>query len=409
MSQCVPPIQNTRKGSEVQPTKRHVIPALTGIRAVAAGMVFFYHWFFSYVETLPRLIRAPFEVGYVGVPIFFALSGFLITIRYYEALKQERIGYGRYLSKRFIRIYPLYFVILTLFVVAFQRPESMVPKDARSFFATYTLTQALFPSLLLIGTTTGWTLTVEGMYYLLAPGLMKWLHKEQRLRALLLRAAVLSLAAAGLGVGMARLPLAEMMPDTLFGAPDTYIMHYTIFGHLADFLVGMVGGILYLRRDELPWLGRYARGLAWLNTFGMYAMVVALDMIDAEAGSPLNRTVAFLVALFSASLILSLSLDNGRRTLLGRGLGSRVMVYLGAISYALYLIQLTEPCQWLYWIFLGETAGVENRIWQAILLYVLATLLAALMYELIERPAHRQLTRWLNKVRVRQTAVSVRG
>ena len=72
---------------------KYHLPPLTGIRAVAASLVFFYHWFFSYAASLPLIIRAPFEVGYVGVPIFFALSGFLITIRYYEDLRQRRIPY----------------------------------------------------------------------------------------------------------------------------------------------------------------------------------------------------------------------------------------------------------------------------------------------------------------------------
>lgn len=111
-----------------------IIPAITGIRAVAAGMVFFYHWFFHYVETLPLLIRAPFEVGYVGVPIFFALSGFLIVVRYADDLATGRVGYGRYLWKRFARIYPLYLFILTFLVLAFGRPVQVVPTDFRGIF-----------------------------------------------------------------------------------------------------------------------------------------------------------------------------------------------------------------------------------------------------------------------------------
>ena len=106
--------------------------------------------------------------------IFFALSGFLITIRYYPALSQGQLGYGAYLAKRFIRIYPLYAGVLTLFVIAFGRPENMMPQDTPGFIAVYTLTQALFPKLVHIGTTVGWTLTVEVLFYLIAPPLMHW-------------------------------------------------------------------------------------------------------------------------------------------------------------------------------------------------------------------------------------------
>ena len=86
---------------------RRFFPALAGLRAIAAGMIFFYHWFFSEAASLPLILRAPFDVGYVAVPILFALSGFLLTARYYRAFEQQRIAYGSYLVKRFVRIYPL--------------------------------------------------------------------------------------------------------------------------------------------------------------------------------------------------------------------------------------------------------------------------------------------------------------
>jgi len=72
--------------------KRHVIPGLTGMRAIAATMIFFYHWFFDNARILPLIFRAPFDVGYVAVPMFFALSGFLITERYYEDFIHRRVS-----------------------------------------------------------------------------------------------------------------------------------------------------------------------------------------------------------------------------------------------------------------------------------------------------------------------------
>ncbi|MCP4536955.1 MAG: acyltransferase [Chloroflexi bacterium] len=374
---------------------KYHLSSLTGIRAVAASLVFFYHWFFSYAASLPLIIRAPFEVGYVGVPIFFALSGFLITIRYRDDLRQRQISYRTYLTKRFIRIYPLYFVVLTAFVIALQKPVDMMPKSARAFIASYTLTQAFFPDLLLIGTSVGWTLTLEAIFYLLAPGLIKWLDRGNTWLNIVLRALVLGLAAIGLGLIVARLPLAEFVSNTLIGAPDTYILHHSIFGHLPNFLVGMVCGLFFLRRDLFPQLTRRPGALVWSSVVGMAVSIIILNVVNSELGSPLNHTLVFGVAFFSSLLILGLACDHTcpKPTFITRGLSSPVMVYLGVISYALYLIQLTEPCQWLYWILLGVVFGIENRIVQAILLYVIATALAAALYHLVERPLHR----WLNK------------
>jgi peptidoglycan/LPS O-acetylase OafA/YrhL len=361
-------------------------------------MIFFYHWFFTEAESLPLLVRAPFDVGYVGVPIFFALSGFLITVHYYERFEKRRITFGKYLTRRLIRLYPLYFAILTLFVIAFGKPKTMIPQGVGAMIVTYTLTQALFPSLLLIGTAVGWTLTLEGMFYLAAPRLMQWLGRAASFSALLLRAVVVGLVTLVIGLLLARLPLAELLPDTLIGAPDTYILHYSLFGHLLDFLAGMVGGLLFLRRDISLQSSRHADTLIWIGVVGASISIVALDLIESELGSLLNRTLAFSVALFSSSLILGMASDSLRSNLVTRGLGSRLLVYLGKISYALFLIQLTEPCQWTYWILLGETLGVEDRILRAILLYVAATAMAAILYELIERPAHRWLSAQLTRV-----------
>ncbi len=379
-------------------SKRY-LPPLTGIRAIAAGLVFFYHWFFSYAAALPLLVRAPFEVGYVGVPIFFALSGFLLTVRYHGDFQHQRITFGAYLKKRFIRIYPLYFVVLTFFVIALQRPEQMVPKDARSLIATYTLTQALFPDLVLLGITVAWTLTIEGMFYFLAPGLMKWLAHGRTWLDVLLRAVIPGLISIGLGLLVARLPLAESLPNTLAGAPDAYLMHYSIFGNLPAFLAGMVCGLFFLRRDALPLLERHASALIWLGIAGAFAAIVALDVTGGEPGSPFNHALDLSVACFASSLILGMACDYvcSRSNLVTRALGSPVMVYLGVISYSLFLVQLTEPCQWLYWILLGRM-GVENRIARAILLYVIVTALAAVLYKLIERPAQRWLHARLVKI-----------
>ena len=62
------------------------------------------------------------------------------------------------------------------------------------------------------------------------------------------------------------------------------------------------------------------------------------------------------------------------------------MIFLGKISYAFFLIQLTEPCQWLYWIVFGS---IEGRWSRAILLYVATLAFSALLYLMIEKPTDR--------------------
>src|SRR5689334_14754720 len=89
-------------------------PALTGIRAVAAFMVFFHH--------LPLWLKPNVFIGlqltfYDGVTLFFVLSGFLITYKYFDKLQASRGWIRYYFVNRFARIYPVYFLLLTVVIL----------------------------------------------------------------------------------------------------------------------------------------------------------------------------------------------------------------------------------------------------------------------------------------------------
>ncbi|MCL4504900.1 MAG: acyltransferase [Chloroflexi bacterium] len=378
---------------ETSPKSTH-IPALTGMRAIAAAMVFFYHWLFNIPDQWAIIPRAIVREGYLGVTIFFALSGFLITVRYYDDLRERSISYGMYLFKRFARIYPLYFVVLTFMVVALGRPNGRPPVDTWSAMVQYTLTQALFPSMLLTGTATAWTLTIEEMFYLLAPLLMKWFSPDlPRQRSfvahLLARFALISIITIGLTIALSNLP--QFLPNTLFGAQETYLLQYSPFGRLPDLLIGMVFGLVYLNRDRWPRLLRYSMPFIWVGLVGMGLGILLCYVAGGEIGSYPQRALSFTVAAFCGLTVFGMALDAPIRNPITRLLGTRLMTYLGKLSYSLYLIQLTEPCQWAYWILLGK---VEERTVRALLLYGVTTVMCIVLYELVESPAQRRITRF---------------
>ena len=137
-------------------------PALTGIRAVAAFLVFFHH--------LPLHLRPGFLMGlqnsfYSGVSFFFVLSGFLIAWRYYEEVRLSGSWLLQYFGNRFARIYPVYFLLLTIVVLLMKNADPIF------LLQNYTLTHNLFflfPSHG-IAIAPSWSLTVEECFYLLAP------------------------------------------------------------------------------------------------------------------------------------------------------------------------------------------------------------------------------------------------
>lgn len=377
--------------------KNRIILPLTGLRAIAAGIVFFYHWFFHYLEDFPLFIRAPFQVGYVGVPIFFALSGFLITLRYYDDFIDGRTTYWAYMLKRIIRIYPLYFFVLTFFVAAFGRPTNMIPETTFGWIVTYSLTQAFFPNLIFYGTLVGWTLTIELVFYLIAPLILRNIPRTLSLHKIALVLTGLTICGIGMGYMLSRMP-AEWLPHTIVGQEMNWLMHYSIFGHLPDFLIGVLLAFVYMRRMSFLENGRYVAPLIWFSVLGIYFSMMLLSSLGAPLGSFADRALAFWIAALSSLLILGTAYDRQSTNVITRLLSVRWVVYLGFVSYALYLIQLTEPIQWLYWLALGEYGGIENRIVRAILLYIIVTAIAIVLYKFIEKRSHHWLSHQLQRL-----------
>mgnify|MGYP003347660301 CR=1 FL=1 len=163
MSSDLSRAQPTSAAAQDSSLKPELSDSLHSIRFVAAGLVFIYH-----LVPLPRL-GAPvtaFELfaggGYLGVTVFFVLSGFLISYRYRETFQTLTIAsYLYFLIKRFARIYPLYLLLLILTV--------QKTGDTENLLASVTLTQGFSAEVFAINIGQTWSLTVEFLFYLLAP------------------------------------------------------------------------------------------------------------------------------------------------------------------------------------------------------------------------------------------------
>jgi peptidoglycan/LPS O-acetylase OafA/YrhL len=100
----------------------HEIRGLTGIRGLAAIMVASFHFYFSWVLLLPALslVRAPLLRGYLGVDLFFMLSGFILSYVYHAGGRNfTGREYGRFLWFRLARLYPNHVGMLLLLIVLF--------------------------------------------------------------------------------------------------------------------------------------------------------------------------------------------------------------------------------------------------------------------------------------------------
>src|SRR5256885_369126 len=138
------PIQNLREDSDNPGGTVH-IRALDGLRGTAILLVLFDHLFWANNQTgngLLDLITKIRSASYIGVNLFFALSGFLITRILLETLREQNF-YTIFYSRRALRIFPLYYGFL-LFLFILTLPLNFHWNGWQYFYLTYTANLALW-------------------------------------------------------------------------------------------------------------------------------------------------------------------------------------------------------------------------------------------------------------------------
>ena len=376
-------------------SERKQLDALTGMRFVAALGVVLYHYVEYFI--IPERYQALqhhggwlgiIEQGFLGVDFFFVLSGFILAYTYLSpegALRGSRRGFW---VARIARIYPVYLLGLALDVVPFVRYPHHLSGLLGTAVTTPLLVQAWVP--VLMGShdwnPPGWSLAAEALFYALFP----------LLAVLVARLAMrnLSLLAAGMWVVTGLLPLATIalwMGAT--GSVPWWWDNVTYFHpllRLPEFVFGLSLGIVYLRRSAHAQTGRYVTPMRRDVTLSALAAVL-LGVLILRPEIPHMYVADFLVLPLFGAAIYVLAWQEGT---IARALGTAPMVWLGEISYGVYILHW--PLWW--WV-----AGISNRLapGSSTALIVLPIYLAALIglsglsYHLLERRARRAIrARW---------------
>ena len=331
------------------------IPSLDGLRAVSIGLVLLAHLVGT--RSFPLTVESGqvLALGELGVHVFFVISGFLITRLLLEELGiTGRNSLPDFYFRRTMRIFPAYyFFLLVLAALAWGGIVQLTSGDM-AHALTYTSNYYSARSWL-VGHT--WSLSVEEQFYLLWPALVVMAGRR---RALWLAALAVAFAP------MIRIASWELMRSSGDG-----IGHR--FETVADAIA--VGCVLAGARDWLHQLPSYRRLLA----SRLFVLVPCL----AVAGSLLyDHPVAhFLIGISVMNLAIAASLDwcvtfgSGR---VGRVLNWAPLVFVGTISYSLYLWQQ---------LFLNRMSGAPTAAFPLNLM--LACVAALTSYYLVEKPALR--------------------
>jgi peptidoglycan/LPS O-acetylase OafA/YrhL len=311
----------------LNPSTSTYFPALTGIRALAVLMVYFHHFNpFSGGPESCRYAYRFFAEFHIGVTLFFVLSGFIITHKYFI---DRSVPVSVYLWNRFTKIYPVFFVLtlLTFLLRIFFLGDEGEPWGL-ALLLNLLLLKGYFSDFLFSGIAQAWTLTVEETFYLTVPALA-WAWHRVRWPLLVLPAAIIALGLLiqfFLGGWM----LLGFMGDAKF------MFNFTFFGRCFEFLIGMA----------LAYNLRYQVKFKYMTLFGVMSMVLsllALTWIGNETITGDNFPLGIVVNNFGLPLFGIVPLYYGliyENTWLRKLLSGRLFRILGESSYVFYLIHI---------------------------------------------------------------------
>lgn len=351
-------------------------PALTGVRAVAAYLVFLHHF-----ASNPK-ISGPFceflWQGHIGVALFYVLSGFLITLNYSKKADLKVDYWIYYISRRIGRIYPLYLSLLVATYVVLARLNGTHPSTL-SLALNLTLWKGFFDDFKFDGIGPSWSLTVEETFYLLAPFIFVAVRKVGHIAVLVLLYVI----------GGLSLWLGSHWSYYGFFGNFHFVALYTFFGRSFEFMLGMA---LAHALQAYPSLLATSRRptLTYLGLGGCVSVMFWMSLPTRGAsfsiahpyGLVLNNVV---LPPFIGILICGLVAEQ---TFVSRILSSRLGVFLGRTSYAFYLLHFGVLAD-----LISSWLGSYSTLLPVAVLFVLTNILAALLFLLVERPANALVRR----------------
>jgi peptidoglycan/LPS O-acetylase OafA/YrhL len=300
------------------------VPALDGLRGVAILLVMVYHQTLLVGETpVDRFVGFWTLSGWIGVDLFFVLSGFLITGILLDA-KGKGHYFRNFYARRVLRIFPLYYAVVAFSLLILPRlpiwnPERLgrISGD-EIFYWTYlsnvsiALHSAFRHGILDIS----WSLAIEEQFYLIWPLLVLVLsHRRLTQLCVALIATALAWRAAMLLAGVPPIAIYVLTP-----------------GRLDPLMVGALIA-LAVRGTFFTRLSRRARPVLLASAGVLVVIAIASGGFDPYAPAMQVAGYTALAVLFGAILVITL-------TTAPRVLQQPILIAFGKYSYALYLFHL---------------------------------------------------------------------
>ena len=300
------------------------IASLDGVRGLAIALVLVNHLLWSSPLTGSRLMDFVVKfraASWVGVDLFFSLSGFLITGILFDTLQSGNY-FKNFYARRVLRIFPLYYGVVLFLLIVFH-PLRFGQGRQLYLFIGYLQNTSLWwngSQSGVIKELTGhmWSLAVEEQFYLVWP-LLIFLIRDRR--KLLMSAVVLAVMA----------PVARIL---LLHNGATFEATYKLTYCRADSLLAGAWLALILRGGLRDTVLRYAALVFWLAVFLCGVIAWRTGSFDWESSHSINSYGYSVVAVASTALI---AMALRPQSLTATTMANRLLRWLGKYSYGIYI------------------------------------------------------------------------
>ena len=376
-------------------TKRGIqhIPAIDGLRAIAVAAVVFYHLGFPWIPG-----------GFLGVDLFFVISGYVITRLLLDSIERSGgLDLRGFYKARARRLLPpmIFMIVVTAFYVTIWAQDSVkrfltdIPFSLTGsmnwwlVFKQQDYFEAIGRPPLLQHT---WSLAVESQFYLIWPVLLLLILKRFGKKVIPLAALVIALfSGTALFLVSLQLDASSSVSHVYFGT-DT---------HSIGLFLGAALAVSWIPQNFKSEVSNKAQSfIDFIGVFGLVGILGSFLLIDAS--SPTAYKIAFpLAAIFGAAIITSIVHPASRFAPI---LQNRVLLWVGERSYAIYL------WHWVVFQITRPRVDIDGQDWALIALRILVVLaLADISLKLVELPIRSgRVEYWFKGMKYRTTSVRKR-
>lgn len=376
-------------------TKRGIqhIPAIDGLRAIAVAAVVFYHLGFPWIPG-----------GFLGVDLFFVISGYVITRLLLDSIERSGgLDLRGFYKARARRLLPpmIFMIVVTAFYVSIWAQDSVkrfltdIPFSLTGsmnwwlVFKQQDYFEAIGRPPLLQHT---WSLAVESQFYLIWPVLLLLILKRFGKKVIPLAALVIALfSGTALFLVSLQLDASSSVSHVYFGT-DT---------HSIGLFLGAALAVSWIPQNFKSEVSNKAQNfIDFIGVFGLVGILGSFLLIDAS--SPTAYKIAFpLAAIFGAAIITSIVHPASRFAPI---LQNRVLLWVGERSYAIYL------WHWVVFQITRPRVDIDGQDWALIALRILVVLaLADISLKLVELPIRSgRVEYWFKGMKYRTTSVRKR-